>query len=378
LSEGITRQARALGAFGHFDAHGRGIRRGDARGFSGWVGTGTTRAALYDFDWLDTSLMTAWMDGGLPAGPQPVQIRDPRGQSVTLRDGFVALGTDRDQPTIRFVRPPPDALLAPGTTVRVTVFALDPGPGELAELSWETYAGRDRTAGRSCTLVPTPGVTCDFDAWVPSSLSAGDTFEIRVMAVDRAPVANRTDAMLSFALRARPTLDWVEPARGGTAGGTDVVVSGSDLVPGARVLVDGVPLLPDGGILVDNQTISGRMPAHAAGAATLTLESPLGASTLSAVFVYAEPPGITAILPARGDPAGGTPVSIFGARFGADTQVLFGDTLAEAETLIVTQVVSDSEIRGLAPAGNGRTSVWVFDAVLGWSRLVEGFGWSLP
>jgi hypothetical protein len=32
----------------------------------------------------------------------------------------------------------------------------------------------------------------------------------------------------------------------------------------------------------------------------------------------------------------------------------------------------------VAPAGKGRTSVWVFDATLGWDRLVDGFGWSTP
>jgi hypothetical protein len=356
----------------------RDARRGDARGFSGWVGTAGEGVRLHDFDWLDTSEMTAWMDGGLSPGPYPVQIRDPRGQTVTLHDGFTALGPDRDPPAIRFVRPLPDALLAPGMTVAVTVSALDPPPGTLAALSWETYAGNDRTAGRSCALVPTPEVTCHFDASIPSSLRGGDVFELRVLAVDRALVANRMPALLSFVLRAPPALSGVEPAQGGTAGGTDVVVSGSGLIPGVRVMVDGLPLLPDGGTLVDDQTISGRMPAHAAGVATLTLESPLGGSTLAAGFVYAEPPAIARISPAQGNPLGGTPVTVIGERFGNDTRVMFGHTLATARELSGPQVVSDTEIRGIAPAGQGRTSVWVFDADLGWNRLLDGFGWGVP
>jgi hypothetical protein len=356
-------------------------RRGDASGFSGWVGSGTdeaARAALYDFDWLDTGHMTAWMREGLPAGLQSVQIRDPRGQTVTLFDVFTGLGPDRDQPTIQFVRPPPNALLAPGMTVEVTVFAIDTAPGALGELSWETYAGNDRIEGRSCALVPTPGVTCHFDVSVPISLGGGDVFEIRAAAFDRALVPNRTPAVLSFVLHARPALEDVRPAEGGTAGGTDVVVSGSGLIPGVRVLVDGVPLLPDGGTLVDDQTISGRMPAHAAGVATLTLESPLGASKLAEGFVYAEPPAIASIMPSQGDPIGGTPVTVVGERFGEDTQVLFGETLATAQPLSAPQWVSDTEIRGIAPPGTGRTTVWVFDATLGSSKLVDGFGWRVP
>ena len=353
----------------------RDARRGDASGFSGWVGT-DEGAALHDFDWLDTRKMTAWMEGGLLAGPHSVKIRDPRGQTVTLHNGFMALGPDSDPPTIGFMRPPPDVLLAPGMTVEVTVFALDPEPGALAELSWETYAGSDRVAGRSCALIPTPGVTCHFDASVPSSLLGGEVFEIRALAVDSAQEANRTPKTLSFVLRGRPILNGVQPAHGGTAGGTDVVVSGSHLIHGARVLVDGVPLRPDGGTFVDDQTISGRMPPHAAGVATLTLQSPLGESTLAASFFYAEPPLITEIKPAQGSPGGGTPVTVLGERFGNDTQVMFGQTLATAQPLSVPQLVSDKEIRGIAPEGTGRTSVWVVDAMFGWSRLADGFLWS--
>jgi hypothetical protein len=356
----------------------RDVRRGDASGFSGWIGAGDDRVALHDFDWLDTTHMTAWMDENLPAGPQEVQIRDPRGQAATLHDFFTSLGPDRDGPTIRFVRPPPDALLAPDMTVQVTVVALDPEPGALAELSWETYAGNDRIAGRPCALVPTPEVTCHFEASIPSSLGADDVFEIRALAVDGARAANRTPAKLSFVLRGRPVLNGVEPARGGTAGGTDVVISGSALIRGARVLVDGVPLLPDGGTFVGDQTISGRMPAHPAGVATLTLQSPLGNSTLAASFVYAAPPAITGIRPVQGASGGGTPVSVVGERFGDDTQVMFGQTLATAQPLQDPQRVSDEEIRGIAPRGTGRTSVWVFDPALGWSRLADGFVWSMP
>jgi hypothetical protein len=221
-------------------------------------------------------------------------------------------------------------------------------------------------------------VMCDFEASVPTWLAPGDQFSISVMASDRALVANRTTETLFFNLRPNPTLESVEPARGGTAGGTDVVVSGSGFLPGVRVLVDGVPLLPDGGTLVDEQTISGRMPPHEAGPATVTLQSSLGESKLVVTFSYAEPPAVSAIQPEEGDPVGGTPVKIRGQRFGQDTQVLFGDTLAEARPLAGPQLVSDTEILGAAPPGKGRTSVWVFDAALGWDRLVDGFGWSVP
>jgi IPT/TIG domain len=354
-------------------------RRGDARGFSGRVGVGAGAVLLRDFSWVDLDQMTAWMNDGLPAGSHPAQIRDPRGQTVTLADAFVSLGPDHDAPVVRFVRPQPTFPLAPGLTVPVTVAAADVAPGSLAELRWEIRGGGVLVAARPCALLPSPAaVTCTFDAAVPSSLAAGDTFEMTVVATDRAAIPNHGRETLSLTLQPRATLGGVEPTRGGTAGGTDVVVSGSGFLPGTRVLVDGTPLAPAGGMLVDDRTISGRMPPHPAGAATLALQSPLGEDQLARAFVYGEPPAIDAILPEEGMTAGGTMVRVIGKRFDGATQVFFGDSLAQARVLASAQWVSDTEIRGTAPAGTGRTSVWVVDAALGWDRLVDGFGWSSP
>jgi hypothetical protein len=280
---------------------------------------------------------------------------------------------------VQFLRPAPDTPLAPGATVKVSLVAADPAPGALASVGWETVVRNEALPGRTCALLPSPAlVMCDFEVSVPTRLEAGEAFTIIAMAVDRAPLPNRARQPLAFVLRARPSLDSVEPVRGGTAGGTDVVVSGSGFLPGVRVLVDGTPLLPDGGTLIDEQTISGRMPTHPAGAAALTLVSPLGEGDVSLDFFYADPPAINAIQPEEGDPAGGTPVRVIGKRFNADTEVLFGDTLAGAQFLTAPQVEKDGVITGVAPAGRGRTSVWVFDSALGWDRLVDGFGWSVP
>jgi IPT/TIG domain-containing protein len=354
-------------------------RRGDASGFSGQLGTGPDAVPLRDFDWLDTSQLTAWMDAGLPAGSHPLQIRDPRGQTATLSAAFLSLGPDRTKPVVQFVRPTADTPLAPGSRVSVSLIAADPAPGALASLSWETTARNATIPGRPCALLPSPGlVMCDFEVSVPSSLDADDAFDIIAMAVDRAAVPNRTRQPMHFVLRPRPSLESIEPVEGGTAGGTDVVVSGSGFVPGTRVLVDGTPLVPDGGTLIDEQTISGRMPPHPAATVAVTVVAPLGEGNVYLDFSYADPPAILAVNPEKGDPVGGTTVRITGLRFNDNTQVLFGDTLAEAQPLVSPQLVRDMEISGSAPAGKGRTSVWVFDSALGWDVLVDGFGWSVP
>jgi hypothetical protein len=353
-------------------------RRGHVDGFSGRVGTGDEAVVLRDFDWLDTGQLSAWLDPGLPAGLHPVEIRDPRGQTAVLPQGFTALGPDQDKPLVHFDRPAKDTPLAPGATVRVSIRAEDRAPGLLGELRWETHGGGELVAARGCALTPLPEARCDFDASVPGSMAPGQAFVITVVALDRARVPNVTTAELSFPLRERPSLESIDPPRGGIAGGTDVVVSGSGFLPGARLLVDGAPLEPDGGLVVDGQTITGRVPPHPAGAVTLTLRSPIGDSKLALAFLYAEPPAIAAIQPEEGDGAGGTEVHIIGQGFDGNTQVLFGDTLALARPLGAARMISDSEIQGVAPPGKGRTSVWVFDSETGWDQLVDGFGWSGP
>jgi hypothetical protein len=353
-------------------------RRGHAGGFSGRVGTGAEAVALRDFDWLDTGQLTAWMDPGLPAGVHPVELRDPRGQTAALPQGFTALGPDQDRPVVHFDQPQANAPLAPGVTVRVSVRAEDRAPGVLGELRWETHAGGVLVASRACALTPLPEARCDFDASVPSSIAAMESFVITVLALDRARVPNVTMAEMEFRLHERPSLESIDPPRGGIAGGTDVVVNGSGFLPGARVLVDGVPLAPDGGTVVDEQTITGRVPPHAPGPVTLTLHAATGDSKLPLSFLYAEPPAIAAIQPEEGDAAGGTEVHVIGQGFDGNTQVLFGDSLPLARPLGAAQMISDSEIRGLAPPGSGRTSVWVFDSETGWDQLVDGFGWSGP
>jgi hypothetical protein len=357
----------------------RDARRGDASGFTGQVGTGSDAVKLHDFDWLDTTRLTAWMDPGLPRGLQPIEIRDPRGQSVGLSGGFLSLGPDHDKPAVWIERPVTFTAAAPGTTLKATAGATEPGPGALAEVRWQTRGGGEPLSARSCPLTPSPTeVRCDFDISIPSSMMAGEVFEIEVEALDRAAVPNRGTASVSLTLRDPPAIESVEPARGGVAGGSDVVVTGSGFLPGSRLLVEGVLLAPDGGTVIDEHTISGRMPPHPTARVALELRTPLGDSKLPLAFEYLEPPAIHSIAPDGGDPAGGTPVRIVGERFTADTQVLLGDSLTGAVPLAAPELVSDTVIRGLTPPGTGRASVWVVDSATGWDRLVDGYGWTGP
>jgi hypothetical protein len=354
-------------------------RRGDVRGFTGRVGAGPAGVALRDFDWIGVDELSAWMDPGLPIGEHPVEISDPRGESARLLMGFVALGPDRDLPTVRFLQPAPTAPTAAGIPLRARLVAADREPGRLAELRWELRSAGAILSADECSLGPDPAaVTCEFQASVPQGLGVGDPLELAALATDEAQ--NVTEETLFFRLQARPVAVSITPARGGIAGGTDVVIRGSGFPPGSRVLVDGTPLDPrgDAGILVDGGTISGRMPPHVEGSVSVMVRTSIGDAVLRDAFTFELPPKIKDISPEAGDPAGGTAVRIRGELFSDRTKVFFGDRLPAAILLGDLKVVSAGEITGVAPPGRGRTSVWAFDPEVGWSRLEEGFGWSPP
>jgi hypothetical protein len=161
-------------------------------------------------------------------------------------------------------------------------------------------------------------------------------------------------------------------------GGTDIVITGSGFLAGSQAILDGVPLFPDGGIVVDDHTMSGHVPAHAEGATSVNVSTALGDALGALVFTYLPPPLIEIITPNTGAAAGGTAVVLTGKNFTADTQIYFGSTLDSAVPLVQLFLQSDSTIVGRTPTGSGQTTVWAWDEALGFTRLSSGFTWSTP
>jgi hypothetical protein len=356
-----------------------GERRGEAGKFSGQVGTGTQPVALHNFDWIDTSTLTATMEPGLPPGLHALEVTDPRGQPAIKMDAFRSLGRDEDPPVVNFEKPAPLTPVVGGTKLDVSITAFDPEPGALESLRWESSAGGNITGGSVCPFGATRATArCDVQVVVPDSLVPGDQFVLRATATDTAAVPNHAEQSLVFVVQRPPTVIGISPTLGGVDGGSDLVLQGSGFVPGTKVYVGGLLLLPDGGVIMDAQTIYGRTPPHAEGPATVLVRTPIGDVPLADIFLYAQPPQIETILPEIGDPDGATVFRVRGQRFTKNTLIFFGDTLSGAEPCEIQSWTSDTEITGAAPAGRGRTSVWAFDPDLGFSRLPDGFGWSAP
>jgi hypothetical protein len=175
----------------------------------------------------------------------------------------------------------------------------------------------------------------------------------------------------------------VSPARGGTAGGTEVVVRGSGFLAGSRVFFGRGLLQPQGGIRLDDQTITGRTPAHAEGGALVRVETPLGdARPLEGetLFEFSPPPVVRTLAPAVASAAGGTALQVTGEHFTADTRLLAGPSLRSAVPLAGQSVVSATEIRGITlPGASGvRMTVFAVDPNTGWGALPDGLDVQAP
>lgn len=352
-------------------------------GFHARIGRDTTWAELDDLVWQSTGQLAASLlkesAQGLPSGYLNVELSDPRGQQAVLARAFNELGPDVEPPIVTFTSPAADTPVGPGTILRGRFHASDAPFGALAQLSWTYVESGVAHAMPDCPdAARATEANCDFQVKVSTSLRGGEPIQIVAAAMDASSGGNRGEATLSFTVRARPTVLAISPSSGGTAGGTDVVLTGTGFLPGSQAILEGVPLFPEGGIVVDEHTLSGHVPAHKEGSTAITVRTPLGDAIGMLVFTYLPPPLLETIEPNAGVTAGRTPVTLIGKNFSTSTRIYFGSTLDSAVPLAELFRQSDNSIIGRTPAGSGSTTVWAFDEALGFTRLANAFTWRNP
>jgi hypothetical protein len=360
-----------------------GRRIATSEGFSVRFGTSGQWVGLSTLDWLSTGILAASLSSRvaqtLPVGSLDVVLTDPRGREAVLPGGFIELGPDFAPPTVTFTRPLPGLDLVAGDTLHASFHVSEPPPTSIAGIAWTAYEkGNERASGTCPVLAGVHESDCAFQFIINPSLGAGDDVRVVAEATDTSANANRAQVEIVLTLAGRPEPQTISPNRGGTAGGTDVLIRGTGFLPGSQATIDGVLLFPDGGIVIDTNTISGHTPAHPAGRAQVAVRSPRGTSNRSIEFAYSPSPLLTAIAPDHGPSSGGTAVSITGSGFDTSTQVYFGATLAAATPLAEMFRQSDTSIVGRTPPGSGTTTVWVLSDTLGVGRLVNGFAWQEP
>lgn len=354
-----------------------GRRRGSTAGFSGRIGSPASGwRPLRDFGWRSPDELSATLDAGLLPGTHTVEVVDPRGRTATLEAGFVALGEDRAAPTLAFLTPGRTTPLAGGMMVAVRFTAVEAAPGRLGEVTWEARVRGVLIGSGNCPVERDPGsTTCAATVTLPASATAGDELQLTAAATDLAARPNRGEAVLIVPLRDRPAVAAITPVRGSTSGGNDVLIRGSGFLPGTRVFFGGHLLVPAGGLLVDDTTISGRVPPNAPGGVPVRIATPIGDVIVDDGFRYAPPPTAERITPAEAPVAGGTLVRVRGQNLTLQTRVYLGSSLADGAPLVDAQLVDGQEIVGVVPPGRGRASVYVVDPELGWSRLADAFTW---
>jgi hypothetical protein len=352
-------------------------------GFHVRMGKDAVWVELTNLTWQSTSQLAVTLPielaARLPVDLLNVELTDPRGQEAMGMNAFEELGDDDKPPTVSITLSPTITLVGPETTLRGNIHASDAPFGIVTKLDW-TYSESEQPRTPVNCSVPwdATDVDCHFEVSVNSALQGGESIKLVATAFDNSKAHIPGSATLAFTLQPRPTVQSIWPIRGGTAGGTDVVITGSGFLAGGQAILDRVLLFPDGGIVVDDHTLSGHVPAHAEGAAAVVVRTPLGHSVGTLVFTYEPPPLIQTITPSMGSAAGGTAVVLTGKNFTADTRIYFGPTLDTAVLLDQLSLKGDSKMVGSTPAGSGQTTVWAWDESLGFTRLTNGYTWSAP
>jgi hypothetical protein len=157
-----------------------------------------------------------------------------------------------------------------------------------------------------------------------------------------------------FTYVARPTVTTVSPGEGPVAGGTSVVITGTNFTDASGVTFGSAAAL----FTVDSDTqITATSPGNSAGqvAIAVTTTGGTSATDVSTRFTYIARPVVSSVAPAEGPVSGGTSVVITGSKLTGATSVSFG--AGEAADF---NVDSDTQITATSPGGSaGATAVRV-------------------
>jgi len=146
-----------------------------------------------------------------------------------------------------------------------------------------------------------------------------------------------------------PSVTTVSPASGTGAGGTKVVITGTNLVGATGVMFGAVNAAS---FTVDSKSkVTAYSPPEVAGPVNVTVIAP---GTSSYVFAGDQftflPPAVTKVTPVGGPALGGTSVTVTGSNLAGATQVWFGTQPAKSFT-----VKSATKIVTIAPTGTPGT-----------------------
>ena len=143
---------------------------------------------------------------------------------------------------------------------------------------------------------------------------------------------------VDFTYLAAPHVTSVSPAEGSTAGGTAIVLKGTDFVSGAKVTLAGEEATSV--VVVSATEITAKTPAGSAGKDEVVVVDADGTSSAGAGFTYITPPTVTAISPKEGTTAGGTTVKLTGTGFVKGAKVKIGSEATSVTVVSATEITA--------------------------------------
>ena len=298
-------------------------------GFAAAPGTGAVRfgATTATYTINSNTQITATTPAG-SAGTVDVTVSTVGGTSATsAADQFTYVPA----PTVTSISPT-SGPTSGGTTVTIT-------GTNFSGATAVTFGG---TAASGFTVNSNTQITATAPA------QAAGTIDVRVTTGGGTSATSAAD---QFTYVSAPTVTSVSPTAGPTAGGTSVVITGTNL-SGATAVTFGATAAP--GFTVNSATqITATAPAGT-GTVDVRITTAGGTSATSAAdqFTYVPAPTVTSISPTSGPQAGGTTVTLTGTNLGGATAVTFGATAATGFT-----VNSATQITATAPAGTGTVDV---------------------
>ncbi|MBS0582315.1 MAG: IPT/TIG domain-containing protein, partial [Proteobacteria bacterium] len=209
-----------------------------------------------------------------------------------------------------------------------TAGAINPTSGPTAGGTSVTVTGTDFVAGTTTvtiggTTIPSGSVTVNSSTSLtlttPAHASGNVAVTVTTSGGTSAPVPG------GYTYAAAPTISLLSPNSGGTAGGTSVTITGTNLAGASSVTFDGLTAAIGSNTATQVVVTS---PAHALGAVDVVVTTPGGTATAVGAFTYVNPPvanndsyatvGNTALVVGAAAPA--TPyVSAAGSLLGNDT-----------------------------------------------------------
>lgn len=247
-----------------------------------------------------------------------------------------------------------------------TISSIVPNSGPTAGGTTVVITGTNLTGG-TVTFDGT-AATCTVDSATQITCTSPSGTAGAVDVVVTTPDGSAT-SVGGFTYIAAPTIGSIIPNSGPTAGGTSVVITGTNLATTFHVEFGAAPA----SCTVNSDTqITCTLPAHAAGLVDVDISTLGGIATSVNGFTYIPAPTITGLVPNSGPMAGGTTVVITGTGLATTFHVEFGATPASCTANSDTQItctspahaagpvdVDVSTIGGLASSTNGFTYIAV-------------------